>query len=131
MSRYENPKINVPGGAAKVVLIGIVVLIVIGVVVGSAVQIVDAGHRGVLLHWNAVDLTVPPLTEGLHFVTPFADSVVQMEIRTLKFVKATSAASKDLQTVSTEITVNYHPTPDKIHILFQTVGLDYENRIIT
>ena len=118
-------------GAAKGVMIGIVVLIIIGVVVGSAVQIVDAGHRGVLLHWNAVDLTVPPLSEGLHFVTPFADSVVQMEIRTLKFVKATSAASKDLQTVSTEITVNYHPDPNAVNILYQSVGLNYENRVIT
>ncbi|MEE8384011.1 MAG: prohibitin family protein [Nitrosopumilus sp.] len=131
MSRYENPKLNVPGGAAKGVLIGIVVLIIIGVVTASAVQIVDAGHRGVLLHWNAVDLTISPLSEGLHFVTPFADSVVQMEIRTLKFVKATSAASKDLQTVSTEITVNYHPASDSVNTLYQTVGLDYENRIIT
>ena len=118
-------------GAAKSVMIGIVVLIIIGVVTASAVQIVDAGHRGVLLHWNAVDLTVQPLQEGLHFVTPFADSVVQMEIRTLKFVKATSAASKDLQTVSTEITVNYHPAPNSVNTLFQSVGLDYENRIIT
>jgi len=118
-------------GAAKGIMIGVIALIVIGVVVGSAVQIVDAGHRGVLLHWNAVDLTAPPLVEGLHFVTPFADSVVQMEIRTLKFVKATSAASKDLQTVSTEITVNYHPSPTSVHTLYQTVGLDYENRIIT
>ena len=118
-------------GAAKLVMIGIVVLIIIGVVVASAVQIVDAGHRGVLLHWNAVDLTVAPLSEGLHFVTPFADSVVQMEIRTLKFVKATSAASKDLQTVSTEITVNYHPDPNAVNILYQSVGLTYENRVIT
>lgn len=118
-------------GVAKGVMIGIVVLIIIGVVVASAVQIVDAGHRGVLLHWNAVDLTAAPLAEGLHFVTPFADSVVQMEIRTLKFVKTTSAASKDLQTVSTEITVNYHPSPNSVNILYQTVGLDYENRIIT
>jgi prohibitin 2 len=118
-------------GVAKGVMIGIVVLIIIGVVVASAVQIVDAGHRGVLLHWNAVDLTAAPLVEGLHFVTPFADSVVQMEIRTLKFVKTTSAASKDLQTVSTEITVNYHPSPNSVNILYQTVGLDYENRIIT
>tara|TARA_B100000809_G_C15069244_1_gene505363 strand:- start:17 stop:847 length:831 start_codon:yes stop_codon:yes gene_type:complete len=118
-------------GVAKGVMIGIVVLIIIGVVVASAVQIVDAGHRGVLLHWNAVDITAAPLVEGLHFVTPFADSVVQMEIRTLKFVKTTSAASKDLQTVSTEITVNYHPSPNSVNILYQTVGLDYENRIIT
>lgn len=118
-------------GVAKGVMIGIVVLIIIGVVVASSVQIVDAGHRGVLLHWNAVDITAAPLVEGLHFVTPFADSVVQMEIRTLKFVKTTSAASKDLQTVSTEITVNYHPSPNSVNILYQTVGLDYENRIIT
>jgi len=131
MSRYESPKINVNMGAAKVIMIGIIALIVIGVVVGSAVQIVDAGHRGVLLHWNAVDLTVQPLSEGLHFVTPFADSVIQMEIRTLKFVKATSAASKDLQTVSTEITVNYHPAPNSVNTLFQSVGLDYESRVIT
>ena len=118
-------------GAAKGVMIGIIVLIIIGVVTASAVQIVDAGHRGVLLHWNAVDLNVQPLNEGLHFVMPFADSVVQMEIRTLKFVKATSSASQDLQTVSTEITVNYHPAPNSVNTLFQSVGLDYENRIIT
>jgi len=117
--------------AVKLVMVGIVVLIIIGVVTASAVQIVDAGHRGVLLHWNAVDLTVAPLNEGLHFVIPFADSVVQMEIRTLKFVKATSAASKDLQTVSTEITVNYHPAPNSVNTLYQSVGLDYENRVIT
>ena len=120
-----------PGGLVKGVMIGIIVLVLIGVIAASAVQIVDAGNRGVLLHWNAVDLTVSPLSEGLHFVTPFADSVVQMEIRTLKFVKATSAASKDLQTVSTEITVNYHPEPNSVNRLYQEVGLDYENRIIT
>jgi len=118
-------------GAAKGIMIGIVVLIIIGVVASASVQIVDAGHRGVLLHFNAVDLTIPPLDEGLHFVTPFADSVVQMEVRTLKFVKSTSSASADLQTVSTEITVNYHPDPNSINILYKEVGLNYENRIIT
>ena len=96
----------------------------------AAVTIVDAGHRGVLLHWNAVDLTISPLDEGLHFIVPFADSVVQMEVRTLKIIKATSSASKDLQTVSTEVTVNYHPSYESIHHLYKEVGLDYENRII-
>ena len=52
-------------GVAKGVMIGIVVLIIIGVVVASAVQIVDAGHRGVLLHWNAVDLTAAPLSRRI------------------------------------------------------------------
>ena len=130
MSRFETPKMNVNVGTAKAVAGIIVALIVIGVISAAAVTIVDAGHRGVLLHWNAVDLTIAPLDEGLHFVVPFADSVVQMEVRTMKFIKATSSASKDLQTVSTEVTVNYHPSVESIHYLYKEVGLDYENRII-
>jgi len=118
-------------GAAKAVGLVIVALIIIGVIAAQSVQIVDAGHRGVLLHWSAVDVTIPPLDEGLHFVVPFQDQVVNMEVRTLKFVKATSSASKDLQTVSTEVTVNYHPSPGSVNTLYKQVGLDYENRIIT
>jgi len=93
-------------GAAKLVGVGIIILIIIGVVAAASVQIVDAGHRGVLLHWNAVDVTVPPLDEGLHFVVPFQDQVVNMEVRTLLFVKGTSSASKDLQTVTTEVIIS-------------------------
>jgi len=130
LSKYETPKVNVPVGAAKAIAGIIVALIIIGVIASAAVTIVDAGHRGVLLHWNAVDLTISPLDEGLHFIVPFADSVVQMEVRTLKFIKATSSASKDLQTVSTEVTVNYHPSVESIHHLYKEVGLDYESRII-
>jgi len=130
LSKYETPKINVNVGAAKAIAVIVIGLIVIGVISAAAVTIVDAGHRGVLLHWNAVDLTISPLDEGLHFIVPFADSVVQMEVRTLKIIKATSSASKDLQTVSTEVTVNYHPFVESIHHLYKEVGLDYENRII-
>jgi len=108
---FERPKINVNVGAAKLVFLGIIVLIIIGVIASASVQIVDAGHRGVLLHWNAVDTTFPPLAEGLHFVVPFQDTVVNIEVRTLKYVKAASASSNDLQAVSTEVTVNYHPNP--------------------
>ncbi len=78
MSKYGGPKINVNMSVARGVAIGIIALIVIGVMASAAVQIVDAGHRGVLLHWNAVDVTVPPLDEGLHFVVPFQDTVVNM-----------------------------------------------------
>ena len=117
-------------GKAKAVIVGVIILIIIGVVVSASVQIVDAGHRGVLLHWNAVDLTAPPLDEGLHFLVPFQDSIVPMEIRTLKFVTDTSSASRDLQTVSTEVTVNYRPSANSVHTLYKEVGLQYEDRII-
>jgi len=128
MSRYQTPSINM--NAARGVAIGIILLIIIGVVAFASVKIVDAGHRGVLLHWNAVDLTNPPLDEGLHFVVPFQDEVVDIEVRTLKYEKNTRSASKDLQTVETTVTVNYHPDKEAVHRLYKNLGLDYENRVI-
>ena len=116
--------------AAKAVVVGIALLILIGVVATASVKIVDSGHRGVLLHWNAVDVTTPPLDEGLHFVVPFQDDVVNIEVRTLKYEQETRSASKDLQTVETTVTVNYHPDKESVHRLYKNLGLDYENRVI-
>ncbi len=116
--------------AAKGVAVAIVILIIVGVVVTASVKIVDSGHRGVLLHWNAVDLTSPPLDEGLHFVVPFQDEVVNIEVRTLKYANDARSASKDLQTVETTVTVNYHPDKESVHRLYKNLGLDYENRVI-
>ena len=130
MSRYQSPKVNVNFGAAKAVAIAIVLLIIIGVIATASVKIVDSGNRGVLLHWNAVDLTAPPLEEGLHFVIPFQDEVVNIEVRTLKYANDARSASKDLQTVETTVTVNYHPDKEQVHRLYKNLGLDYENRVI-
>ena len=116
--------------AARIVLLGIIVLVIIGVVASSSVKIVDAGNRGILTHWNAVDLTNPPLDEGIHFVIPFQDEVVQMEVRTLKYDTSTRSASQDLQTVQTTVTVNYHPDTERVHFLYKEIGLSYESRVI-
>ena len=128
MSKYQSPKVNI--NAARIVLIAIIILVLIGVMVSASVKIVDAGHRGVLLHWSAVDLTKPPLDEGIHFVVPFQDEVVNIEVRTLKYASEARSASKDLQTVETTVTVNYYPDRESIHRLYKNLGLDYENRVI-
>ncbi|MGY5147215.1 MAG: prohibitin family protein [Candidatus Nitrosopumilus sp. bin_7KS] len=130
MSKYQSPKVNVNMNGAKVVLVAIFLLIIIGVVASSSVKIVESGHRGVLLHWSAVDLTKPPLEEGIHFVIPFQDEVVNIEVRTLKYASEARSASRDLQTVETTVTVNYYPDKEKVHHLYKNLGLDYENRVI-
>lgn len=130
MSRYDAPRVSVNPSTAKIVVGVIIALIVLGVVITASVKIVEAGTRGVLLHWSAVDLTQPPLDEGLHFVTPFADDVINIEVRTLKYERSTTSASKDLQTVRTTVTVNYHPEREMVHYLYKDLGLDYENRVI-
>jgi prohibitin 2 len=130
LSKYQSPGVNVNPSAIKLVLGAIIVLIIIGVVASSSVKIVESGNRGVLTHWSAVDTTQSALGEGIHFVIPFQDEVVNIEVRTLKYDKDTRSASKDLQTVQTTITVNYHPDPSQVNRLYQEIGLDYENRVI-
>ena len=85
------------------VIAAVIVLVIIAVVASASVKIVDAGNRGILTHWSAVDLSNAPLDEGIHFVIPFQDEIVQMEVRTLKYDTSTRSASQDLQTVQTQL----------------------------
>jgi prohibitin 2 len=108
------------------VIIGIIIVSVIAI---SSVRIVDAGNRGVLVQFGNVD-TDASLDEGLHFVVPFRDNVIQMEVRTQKLVESTTSASKDLQDVSTQVALNYHVNPGRAQVAYQQLGFDYANRVI-
>jgi prohibitin 2 len=108
------------------VIIGIIIVSVIAI---SSVRIVEAGNRGVLVQFGNVD-TSNSLDEGIHFVVPFRDNVIQMEVRTQKIVEDTTSASKDLQDVSTQVALNYHLNPDRAQVVYQQLGFDYANRVI-
>jgi len=43
---------------------------------------------------------------------------------------ASSASSKDLQVVTSQIALNYHLDPDNVNKIWQEVGKDYNRRII-
>src|SRR5947199_7120844 len=96
------------------IVAGIVTFVVIIVVMFESVVVVEAGHRGVVLYVGAVENRV--LGEGLHFIIPFAEQVVPMEVRTLKFQADASAASNDLQEVQTTIALNFHIEPNSTNI---------------
>jgi prohibitin 2 len=110
------------------IIAAIVTFIVIIVLMSESVVIVQAGHRGVVLYVGAVENRV--LGEGVHFIIPFAEQVIQLEVRTLKFQADASAASNDLQEVATVIALNYHIDPSKANIIYQQLGADYADRII-
>ena len=105
-----------------------ITFIIIIVILSESVVIVQAGHRGVVLYVGAVENRV--LGEGLHFIIPFAEQVIQLEVRTLKFQADASAASNDLQEVATVIALNYHINPNDANIVYQQLGADYADRII-
>lgn len=113
------------------IIIAVVVIIVISLVLGMAsVKFVNAGEKGVLTHWGAVDFNQPPLSSGMHFVTPFQDDIVPVNIQIQAQVEKADSASKDLQIVSTQVTVNYHPDPTVVNKLYQNIGLDFGGKII-
>jgi prohibitin 2 len=110
------------------ILVGIVIFIVIIIILSESVVVVQAGHRGVVVYLGAVENRV--LGEGVHFIIPFAEQVIQLEVRTLKFQADASAASNDLQEVATVIALNYHIDPSKANTIYQQLGADYTSRII-
>src|SRR5947209_11916933 len=110
------------------ILAAIVTFVVIIVFMFESVVVVEAGHRGVVLYVGAVENRV--LGEGIHFIIPFAEQVVPLEVRTLKFQADASAASNDLQEVQTTIALNYHISPSQANIIYQQLGADYPDRII-
>ena len=110
----------------KYAIIGFVVLLLIFLVFSMAYTI-KAGHRGVLLTFQKPSMDA--VGEGLHFKIPLMQKIVKMDVKTQKYVADASAASKDLQIVSTEIAVNYHLVPETVPKLYQEIGLSYNDRI--
>lgn len=132
----EDPRSSYPSGRGrfsknfvKLAIPIIIGVVIIAVVLAASIKIVEAGNRGVLTRFGAVDTSVS-LPEGLHFVMPFRDNVIPIEVRTQKTVENAASASKDLQDVRTEVALNYHVSPNNAQILYQQLGFDHSNRVI-
>ncbi len=102
--------------------IGAILLVGLVLLLGqSAFVIVDAGHVGVVKRLGAVQTM--PLSEGFHLKFPFIDDVIQLDVRLRKVSNDSISASKDLQTVRTEVSVQYSLTGEMAPISFQRIGI--------
>ena len=107
----------------------VAVLILALIVLGGSLVVVEAGQTGVILTFGRVSPVV--LQEGIHFKVPFAQSVVMINNRIVKTEVTTEAFSKDLQTVSTVIAVNYHINKSSSAEIYKEVGLGFEDVLVT
>jgi len=98
----------------------IIILVLLLVAIGGMTVVVEAGHVGVIRTLGAVQQK--PLPEGLHFKKPFVDQVEQMDIRLTASNADATAASKDLQTVSTQVTTQYSLQGELAPLTYQRVG---------
>lgn len=111
----------------KIVAI-VLAVIIVGVVGANCLVIVDAGHTGVVVTLGKVNEGV--LTEGMHIKAPFVQKVVKIDNRIVKLEVETEAFSKDLQTVSTTLAINYRVDSAKSYSLYKNIGASYENVLV-
>ena len=107
---------------------GIIALIVI-VFLFSIFYIVNAGERGVLITLGNPSDSI--ISEGLHLKMPFIQSIKIFDIKTQKDEIDATAASKDLQTVSAKVAVNYHLQESSAPRIYREVGIGYVDRILS
>ncbi len=113
---------------AKLVLSVLVVVLAI-IVLSSCFVVIPAGHTGVALTFGKVEDTV--LQEGLHVKIPFIQKIVVVDNRIVKLDVNTEAFSKDLQTINTVVAVNYHVGKESSQNLYKTVGMGFEEVLIS
>ena len=107
-------------------IIGVIVLVIL-LVVANSFTVVQAGTRGVVKTFGEVTTV---FGEGLHFRTPFITEVEVIDVRTQRFTADSSAASKDLQIVTTQVVLNYSIEPSRVGDVVKTIGSDYDSKII-
>ena len=100
-------------------LTGAIIVIALIIIGGVFVQI-GPGQRGVLMTFGAVNNGV--LEPGLHLKLPFAQSVVRMDVQVQNSQAQETAASLDLQNVSTTVATNWHILPADAEWVYQHIG---------
>lgn len=115
--------------ALKIVGYIALVIVLVALVYGSFF-VVGPGQKGVIFN-SFSGIKPQTYEEGLHFKLPFFEKPYRFEVRTRIYNARASAASKDLQIVSTEVALNYHIEKEKVNDLFKNIGENYEERIIS
>ncbi|MYI99793.1 MAG: prohibitin family protein [Gemmatimonadetes bacterium] len=120
--REQLPGSNIP---YLKIAIGIVVLLVLY----NSYAVIVACERGVVFS-KVGGIQDRILDEGIRFKTPFIEDVIPVDVKIKKAETAATASTKDLQTVSSTIALNYHVDPGRVNTVYQEIGIFYKERVI-
>lgn len=111
----------------RFVALGIAVFLLL-IVLPNCFATVPVGSTGILLTMGRVEDTA--LSEGMHVKLPFVQRIVSMDNRVKKLELSTEAFSKDIQTVSATLAVNYRLQTEKTFEIYKTAGTAYEDNLL-
>lgn len=103
------------------------IVFIIAALILRPFALVGAGERGVMMRFGKVQDVI--LDEGIHPILPIFTSVKTLSVRVQKTDLKADAASKDLQSITTDLAVNWNVDPAKVNQVFQQVG--DEEQIVT
>lgn len=110
------------------VLVFIVILALLALLANSFTR-VPVGSTGIMVTLGRVQ-DGSTLAEGLHFHLPFVQEIVSLDNRVQKLELNTEAFSKDIQTVSAKLAVNYRLRPESSFSVYKSYGTNFEQNII-
>lgn len=90
---------------------------------------VRGGFRAVIFdRLKGVHPTV--VGEGSHFLVPWLQKAVLFDVRTRPRNISSTTGSKDMQMVSLTLRVLHKPDIQQLPVIYQTLGLDYDERVL-
>lgn len=111
----------------KFILIGAIIFLIV-ITLFSSFTAVGTGFVGVKTRFGKVQNDV--INEGLNVKIPFIERIVKIDCRTKKIEISSEGSTKDMQTVTTTVAVNYNVKKETANALYKDLGKEYEDIII-
>lgn len=105
------------------------IIVLLIVLLANSFTRVPVGSTGIMVTLGRVQ-DGSTLSEGLHFHLPFIQEIVSLDNRVQKLELNTEAFSKDIQTVSAKLAVNYRLRPESSFSVYKSYGTAFEQNII-
>jgi prohibitin 1 len=114
------------GNLLRLIGLGIAAFLLV-IVLFSSVTRVGTGHVGVLTLFGRV--TGETLGEGIHLINPLKTNN-EMSIQTQTIKESASVPSSEGLMMSLDTSLIYHLNPENAAHVFQTIGADYEDKVV-
>ncbi len=110
----------------RLIGVGILAFLVLIVLLNSVTR-VGTGHVGVLTLFGRV--TGETLPEGLHLINPLKTNN-ELSIQTQTIKESASVPSSEGLMMALDTSLIYHLDPNQAAHVFQTIGADYEDKVV-
>jgi len=130
MSFNKKPNPQLPAGLGKYLIIGLFFLFLFIALSNTTFLTIKSGEKGVLFKQFGGGLdTETVYDQGFHVIMPW-NTMFIYDVRTNEAFEEMEVLSKNGLSIKVELSYRYSPDPDKIGLLHDQIGINYDLRII-